>query len=143
MKLDLGGTACYEQAHGAVGITLDGTTSDDGTTPYMIGDYNKMPFADASFDEAFGCCYLEEPYDFEELARVMKKGGKVQIGSCDAWKITRSHLGWNQRAVEEMMQDIGNVVEAAVRAGFHVHIRYEDRGDDPMISYPFFHLTRI
>lgn len=80
-KLDLGGTACYEDPH-SVGISLDGSMSDDEVTPAIVGDYNRAPFPSNTFDEALGSCYLEEPVDWLELHRIMKPGGQVTIKSC-------------------------------------------------------------
>lgn len=80
-KLDLGGTACYESKE-AVNICLDSSSSDDEIVQNLIGDYNFMPFKSNSFDEAFGSCYLETPYNPEELYRVMKSGGVVTVKAC-------------------------------------------------------------
>lgn len=79
--LDLGGTACYEDQN-AVGVSLDGSGSDDEITPRIIADYNRAPFADNTFDEAVGSCYLEEEVDWAELFRLLKPGAKAIVMSC-------------------------------------------------------------
>jgi hypothetical protein len=82
MKLDLGGTACYEDP-GSVIISLDGTDAGDEVTPLLIADYNSSPFPDNTFDEALGSCYLEERPNWNELYRIMKPGAEIRIKSCD------------------------------------------------------------
>lgn len=83
-RLDLGGTACYEDAKDSIGVTLDGSMSDDEVTPYVVADYNDMWFfKDDLFNEALGSCYLEEKPNWNELYRVMAPGGIVKVKSCD------------------------------------------------------------
>lgn len=100
MKLDLGGTACYEDPN-AVAIDLDGTCSGDETTPLIVGDYNRAPFPDNTFDEALGSCYLEERVNFKELHRIMKPGAEVTVKACC-----------------ELYDSELNVLREAVEAGF-------------------------
>lgn len=87
-RLDLGGTACYEDPRESVSISLDGSNSDDMLTPVVVGDYTRCPFPNNTFDEAFGCCVLEGDYVelqalAAELLRVMKPGARVIIKGCD------------------------------------------------------------
>jgi hypothetical protein len=84
-KLDLGGTACYEDPD-AIIISLDGSGGDDFITPTIMGSYNNMPYIpDEYFDEAVGSCYLENSMpNFMELWRVLKPGAKVYIKACDS-----------------------------------------------------------
>jgi len=86
-RLDLGGTACYEDPNESVSVSLDGTSSDDTLTPIVVANYTQSPFPNNTFDEAFGCCALEgypdELHDLaHELLRVMKPGGIVYLSSC-------------------------------------------------------------
>jgi len=105
MKLDLGGT----QEEMDVSISLDGTHIDDDCefvilpdgseeivypkekrdpTPRVRGDYFHCPFPDNTFDEASGCCVLEDPKHryagfYKEMHRVLKHGGKLWVRGCD------------------------------------------------------------
>jgi hypothetical protein len=78
MFLDLGdtvhGCACPLKP-GWVSIALDDTDK-------LVGDYNRMPFVDQSFDGAEGGCYLEEPVDFRELYRVLKHDTLAKLFCC-------------------------------------------------------------
>jgi hypothetical protein len=80
-RLDLGGTACYEDPD-AVNISLDASDSGDETTPMIQADYNHAPFPSNTFDEALGSCYLEEKVDWRELHRIMKPGAHVTVKCC-------------------------------------------------------------
>lgn len=102
MKLDLGGTACYESKQ-AVGISDDGTTAGDEVTPHIVGDYNQMPFPNAVFDEAHGSCYLEDPVNWHELARVLKPGAPVYVSAC-------AELYDTETIVVEELREAGFVV---------------------------------
>lgn len=87
-RIDLGGTACYEDDSGdSVSISIDGSNSDDMLTPVVVGDYTSSPFPNNTFDEAFGCCVLEaDPPQLralaQELLRIMKPGGHIIIKGC-------------------------------------------------------------
>lgn len=114
-RLDLGGTACYEDAENAIGITLDGSMSDDEVTPYVVGDYNNMWFfGNSIFDEALGSCYLEEKPNWRELNRVMRYGGIVKVKSCDKLYADRtvvlydaSHAGFRCIQVPDYIEGYG------------------------------------
>ena len=117
MKLDLGGTACYE-SEDDVCISLDGTSSDDHIVPVIIGDYNQAPFPDNTFDEALGSCYLEERVNFKELYRIMKPGARVLINAC-----------------MELYDDEEIVLQDAINAGFQI-IERIGWVEDPEERYP-------
>ncbi len=132
-KLDLGGTACFGSRN-AVIVSIDGTTSDDYVTPLVIADYNRAPFADNTFEEAFGCCYFEDPFVLRELFRLLKPGAKAKLSACGSFEPDR---------YEVMFQTIATITKAAIKAGFEV--RVEDRGGDNAImsiDHPWFILTK-
>jgi hypothetical protein len=109
--------------------------------------------------------------NFVELARVLKHGAKARVGACGAyavlkervverieddfdketWKHTGAKLALSTECVAEldfdgvanMMEDIARNVSAMTRAGFDVRVEYENRGDEPAVSQPWYHLTRI
>ncbi len=82
-KLDLGGTACYEDP-GSTIIDLDATNAGDEVTPMLQGDYDHAPFPNNCFDEACGSCYLELPPNWSELYRILKPGATAMLKACNA-----------------------------------------------------------
>lgn len=119
-KLDLGGTACYEDPQSVI-IDLDATNAGDETTPLIQADYNLMPFPSNFFDEALGSCYLEQKPNWNELARVMKTGAEVIVKACD--------LGY---------APIGQMADDAIEAGFEVLAYAVPTADDePYLDGPF------
>lgn len=78
MFLDLGDTVhgCGAPLEpGWISIALDDTDK-------LIGDYNKMPFPNETFDGAQGNCYLEDAVDFRELFRVLKHNTVANLFCC-------------------------------------------------------------
>ena len=78
MFLDLGDSVhgCGARLKpGWVSIALDQTDK-------LVGNYNKMPFADKSFEYAEGNCYLEEAVDFRELYRVLEGDSIAKLFCC-------------------------------------------------------------
>jgi len=127
MKLDLGGTACYRDPVGAVNIDLDGTSmadeeDDPDPTPRVIADYAQCPFPSESFDEAFGCCFLEEhtAEQFSELFRVLKHGAIARLRGCGSVVIIEDDkIG---EGLKHFAQGIIDVTMMATRAGFKVDV---------------------
>lgn len=120
MKLDLGGTACYEDP-GSVSISRDDLdNSGDEITPQVNGDYNLMPFASNTFDAALGSCYLEHEPNWFELARVLKRGAVVKVKSC---------------GVPYASED--DIIRSAISVGFELvtRIAFDDIGepDGPLV----------
>lgn len=96
MKLDLGGTACYE-SEDAIIISLDGSDAGDDISKLIVGDYNNMPLPNSYFDEASGSCYLEEKPNWNELYRVMKPGARIHVKACDAGYAPREQMEADMR----------------------------------------------
>jgi hypothetical protein len=98
-RLDLGGTACYDDPM-AVAMSLDGTTLDKECTPIVIGDFANIPFPNETFDSALGACFLEgsdnmKPGEtlaedlarsYREVYRVLKPGAELKVMSCGGFE---------------------------------------------------------
>jgi len=122
-KLDLGGTACYVDPN-AISISLDGSNSEDPVTPLIVGDYNRAPFPDEAFNEAFGSCALEDDIDFRELYRIMKHGSRTTVTACGEFYLTGIRDPDDERGLndtfEEFIQFVSETSIAAAAAGFRV-----------------------
>lgn len=84
--LDLGGTACFESRE-AVSVSLDGSASGDMVVHRVIGDYRALPFADNTFVEAFGACFLEDDaldiyWALREVIQVTRVDGIIKLKGC-------------------------------------------------------------
>lgn len=115
MKLDLGGTACYENPNDVI-ISIDGTTMGDHVTPLIIADYNNAPFLGGTFDEAFGSCYFETSYDLRELYRLLKKGGRAYLSSCE--ELTPEEEATRRQMIREQAKAVGFRVRMLRGDGF-------------------------
>lgn len=112
-KLDLGGTACYESKE-AIGISLDGSMSEDFVTEVVQGDYRAMPFPSEYFDEAFGGCFLENYYqkytrEYREVYRVLKPGAKLTVSSCGP--LHKNHLAHALACGFELVEEAAEYVD--------------------------------
>jgi hypothetical protein len=132
--LDLGGTATYESPD-AVGLSLDGTMSEDEVTPVVIGDYNVAPFAAGTFEELFGCCALEDTFDLREAYRLLAPGGKCTVSGCMDCDLT------DPDAIQELFDTIAVLVRTGTQQGFEVHVEFREL-DGTDLSYPFFDFVK-
>jgi len=135
MKLDLGGTMCYESKD-AVIIADDGETAGDEVTPLVVGDYNRMPFVSDIFDEAEGTCYLEEGHDFKELARILKPGAKAIVTTCLTFDEANKGLLWL------LQRWILHIRQRAKEAGFRVLMDNYVIDADHMVAAPVFRFIK-
>jgi ubiquinone/menaquinone biosynthesis C-methylase UbiE len=96
-KLDLGGTMDYVSKTAVmVDREFYQDWAGDEVSYKVIADYDRLPFAANAFKEAAGSCVLEGEERqtwFNEFARVLRPGGRLQIKGCGSFdSIPFSHI---------------------------------------------------
>jgi SAM-dependent methyltransferase len=81
-----------------------------GRAEFIIADFNRLPFADETFDVVFAveslCHSLDKEKTLKEISQVLKPGGKLLIFD-----------GWRTRNLSAIELEAANIVERSMAVG--------------------------